>query len=102
MLITTENPKWSDTGRRVDLQVDVFTGGFFSKGDRVFSFKMFALGTEKELEQFHNKEAELAEAVAQARAFWLCNSGTRYYNYTLPGTKINVRIWKSKYLTYES
>ncbi|MGH1437024.1 MAG: hypothetical protein ACRBG0_21480 [Lewinella sp.] len=102
MFIEVENITWSETGKRVDFSVTVFSGGLFGKGDKECSFKMFALGTKEALERYRDKESELAEKVAQARSKWLQTEGKRYYNHSIKGPSLNVRIWKSKYQTYES
>ncbi len=102
MIVETENITWSETGKRVDFNVTVFSGGLFGKGDKECSFKMFALGAKEALERYRDKEGELAEQVAQARSKWLQTEGKRYYNHSIKSQNVNVRIWKSKYQTHES
>lgn len=102
MIVETDNISWSETGKRVDLNVTVYSGGLFGKGDKECTFKMFALGAKEDLTSFFENEDRLAEQVAEARKDWLQSAGKRYYNHELKSKSINVRIWKSKYQTYES
>ena len=101
-MVEVANTKWAESGRRLDLEVDVYADGFFSRGEKEYSFKMFALGGVDVMNKIEGQELKLAELVAEKKKSWLGNSGKRFYylNGVMPG--INVRIEKSKYQVYES
>lgn len=91
--------KWSTTGKRVDFVVNVYESGLFGRGDKLFSFKMFALGADKALSVYRGREQRLAEQVAENYTTWLASEGPRYYNYR--HGQISVKIFKSKYQRYD-
>lgn len=102
MIAEATTINWSTTGKRVDMQVDVYEGGLFGKGEKTFSFKMFALGNAEVLKRYKDNEEELADKIAAAREQWLNKEGRRYYRHALQGNDITVSIWKSKYQVHES
>ena len=100
-MIVVEDVKWSDTGKRVDFKVTVYSGSAFW-GDRrkAFSWKCFVLGAKADLTRFYEREEELAELTATSRERWLENSGKRYYNHLLQ-EGLSLRVWKNSYRAYE-
>ena len=101
-MVELTETKWAESGRRLDLQVEVYADGFFSRGEKEYSFKMFALGEVDTLKKIEGQELKLAELVAEKKKSWLGNPGKRFYYLNGVVAGINVRIEKSKYQVYES
>lgn len=101
MSVAIDNIKWSETGKRVDFSVEVFTGSeFWGDKTKSLSWKCFVLGSKEGLTRYFERENELAKIVYDSRSSWLGNVGNRYYS-IITEEGLTIRVWKKSYTEYE-